>query len=374
MRNDYQSLSGSKLDINHILAPLGVGLVVGFAFTKSGAYLPTIIHGCAVLKNQLLSKVLLSAAGASMAFQSLLQLADKSKYTWSRVGHGNGVMYSALGGILLGAGMSLAQSDPLICWIQAGAGIQTALWTGVGALLAVVCWGFLSDHLCKDPVRLEKSYLDDALKNCDYWMMALPLSLVFLGVCVLLETQVASWEDEAPSGWVTNSDNAWIPDPRVAFWSPYIAGIVIGLAQLPLRAILGKHVTGFASFISPVSIVVHKGVGDGCNQKVPRWFQATSGAQGLWTLIFALSCGVGAIIASQSTGTFANESGVGPLWTIIGGVCGMVGCMMAGGDILSIFVSGISDLHIDSFVAAISTVAGGYGCGFFLDAINVKVE
>lgn len=371
---DYQSLSGGKLDLAHILTPMGVGLTLGYALSKSGAFLPSIIHAGTVGNNQLLAKVLLSAAGASLLFQALLALADNRKFSWSRVSHANGLLYSSVGGLLLGAGLSLAQSDPLLCWIQAGAGIQTAGWVAIGAIIAVIVWGFLSDQLCKDPAKLSQSYFDDAVKNCDYWMMALPFSLLFAGACAALEIYGTSWERESPKGWSASSQNPWIPDPRVTFWSPYIAGIVMGIAQLPLRAVIGKHVTGFASLISPVSILMYKGFDEGCGQRVPRWFRATSGTQGLWTVIFAVSCGLGAVIATQSTKNFAQEIGVGPLWTIIGGFSAMLGSMMAGGDIISIFVSGVSDLHIDSYIAAVCALAGAYGCGFFLDAIGVKVQ
>lgn len=153
-------------------------------------------------------------------------------------------------------------------------------------------------------------------------------------------------------------------------WSPYVAGIVIGLLQIPAFLLIGtalgtssSYVTisaNLASFVDP-SIVDIKYAAN-----------HLSGAKNWWQVALIGGIVIGAFISSRLSGT--PRWGVSPVWAkamgahtparryamaFLGGVIMVFGARIADGCTSGHGVSGMAQLAIGSFVAVTAMFGAG---------------
>ena len=156
---------------------------------------------------------------------------------------------------------------------------------------------------------------------------------------------------------------------RKPYWSPYVAGVVIGLLQIPifwlLHASIGSSVAFHSTACSLLSFFQNfdlKQSVTGCISLLKHW----------WQLGFAVGIFIGAYISSALSKTRRNN--FSPVWTkatsitsltkrslmaFCGGFIMLIGARMADGCTSGNGISGISLLSIGSMIVIASMFIGG---------------
>ena len=144
--------------------------------------------------------------------------------------------------------------------------------------------------------------------------------------------------------------------------SPYGAGIVIGLLQIPVFLILGASLGTSGSFGSIACWIVGKGGDAGCFPLLKNW----------WQLGLVVGIGLGAYLSRRLSGVIRKP--VSPLWTKVlktsalrprlimafcGGFLFIFGARLADGCTSGNGISGIALLSVGSCVAIASMFLGG---------------
>lgn len=143
-------------------------------------------------------------------------------------------------------------------------------------------------------------------------------------------------------------------------WSPVMAGIVIGLLQLPLNGLLGRMIGTSMSYITILAQFFSGNKELECNRK--NWWQ-----------VFLVSGSVlGSFLSSflyiGSVNVYnPSVHGVKPLAAFIGGVLLLLGAKTMRACTSGHGLSGMALLAIPSIVATCSIFAGGIGTGLLLN-------
>lgn len=158
-------------------------------------------------------------------------------------------------------------------------------------------------------------------------------------------------------------------------WSPYLAGIVIGLLQIPAFLVLDTALGTSSSYVT---------LGD----SVAAWFDPAvtridyaarhlSGAKNWWQVAVVLGITLGAYLSSRRSGT--RRTGVSPAWAramgsagqanrfvlaFLGGFVMLAGARIADGCTTGHGISGMAQLAVGSIVAVCAMFAGGIATAF----------
>ena len=121
-----------------ILTGLVMGAVFGLALEKSRVFEPGVIIGQMQLRNYLMLKIFLTAVATGLVVLAALNGAGLATL------HPKTTMYAAdaLGGALLGVGITLAGACPGTVAAQIGAGYRDAWFTLVGGLAGAVAFTY----------------------------------------------------------------------------------------------------------------------------------------------------------------------------------------------------------------------------------------
>lgn len=167
-----------------ILVGVAMGIVFGFALEKSRVFEPGMIVGQMQMKNFIMLKVFLTAVATGAVVLAVLngfgyvKLAPKP------------ALYAAdiIGGLILGAGITLAGACPGTTLAQIGAGYRDALFTLIGGLLGAVAYTYAQPMLSKTFLAQGggKIIFSDLI-GVPYWMAALVLAAVLVAALFALE-------------------------------------------------------------------------------------------------------------------------------------------------------------------------------------------
>lgn len=161
-----------------------MGIVFGFALEKSRVFEPGVIVGQMQLRNFIMLKVFLTAVITGLIVIGVMhgffgvKLAPKT------------LLYGAdvLGGLFLGAGITLAGACPGTVAAQIGAGYKDAWVILVGGLLGALTFSTLEPTL--NPVLLSggpgKLTLDKQL-GMPFWVLAFGFAAILAVTLVVLE-------------------------------------------------------------------------------------------------------------------------------------------------------------------------------------------
>lgn len=186
-----------------ILIGLATGIVFGFALEKSRVFEPGVIVGQMQLRNFLMLKVFLAAVitglivlavmngmfGVKLSLKPLLLKAD------------------LIGGLILGAGITLSGACPGTTLAQIGAGYRDAVFVLLGGIAGAITYGYLDAPITKLFAESGAKVGFDQLFGLPFWMTALGLAAVLVLVVWGLESW-QSWHDE------TGADNDGLMDRR----------------------------------------------------------------------------------------------------------------------------------------------------------------
>jgi uncharacterized membrane protein YedE/YeeE len=175
-----------------IVVGLAMGIVFGFALEKSRVFEPGIIVGQMQMRNFIMLKVFLTAVATGAVV-----LAFLNGFSYVKL-QPKAALYAAdiVGGLILGAGITLAGACPGTTLAQIGAGYRDALFTLLGGLCGAVTFAYAQPALSKTFLGATgpKLIFTDLI-GTPYWIGALVLAAVIVAVMVGLEAW-KPWHNE----------------------------------------------------------------------------------------------------------------------------------------------------------------------------------
>ena len=180
-----------------ILTGLAMGVVFGFALEKSRVFEPGMIVGQMQLRNFVMLKIFLSAVVTGLVILAVLYGFGFVKL------HPKGTLFIAdiAGGLLLGAGITLAGACPGTVAAQIGAGYKDSWFTLAGGILGALVFAYLEPALAPLLKLADAGKLTlDIVTGLPFWLLALGFAALLAGFLVWLERKTA-WRDEmGPNG------------------------------------------------------------------------------------------------------------------------------------------------------------------------------
>ena len=175
-----------------IVVGIAMGIVFGFALEKSRVFEPGIIVGQMQMRNFIMLKVFLSAVATGAVVLAVLNGFGYVKL------QPKAALYAAdiVGGLILGAGITLAGACPGTTLAQIGAGYRDALFTLIGGLCGAVAFSYAQPALSKTFLGATgpKLIFTDLI-GVPYWIGALVLAAVIVVILVALELWTP-WRNE----------------------------------------------------------------------------------------------------------------------------------------------------------------------------------
>ena len=163
-------------------------------------------------------------------------------------------------------------------------------------------------------------------------------------------------------------------------WSPYIAGVIIGLLQIPAFLLIDTALGASSSYVTVsahLAAMVDTGVSG-----IDYAAKHLQGAKNWWQVAMVVGIAGGAWLSSRSSGM--TRSGYSPIWRRVigarvsalrfpmafaGGFLMLLGARIADGCTSGHGISGIAQLSIGSFIAVTAMFAGGIGTAMLLRRI-----
>ena len=175
-----------------IVVGIAMGIVFGFALEKSRVFEPGIIVGQMQLRNFIMLKVFLTAVATGAVVLAVLNGFGYVKLQPKAAAYAADVV----GGLLLGAGISLSGACPGTTLAQIGAGYRDALFTLVGGLLGAVTYSYAQPALANTFLgQSGPKLIFSDLVGVPYWIAALVLAAVIVVILVGLEMW-SPWRNE----------------------------------------------------------------------------------------------------------------------------------------------------------------------------------
>ena len=326
-------------------ALVAFGMLEGYSFLKCGMVSPQAVIDQMSFKSMIVMKLFVSAVGTSMVAQSAMDYLYPKQFAASRRMSMTSVGYPrAMGGcFLLGIGMGLSGSGPTIIPAQLASGAGNLPLVAAGALAGGTVYSLVEKTLfsadtCTKPGA--KNTIDARMAT-KYHRIAAPLGLAMVAATVALEQVWSNAADQRSLGF----------DPST-MWNPILAGVVIGLNQIPLR-VLANHGQGGST--SVMNMIAWASGGKIAGQYRPTSVQGA--AQWLYVWI-GTSLGVYLGVKNLATGFTAPE-GTAAERAFVGGALQIIGARVAMGCTCGHGISGFSELSFQSIAAAASIFSGG---------------
>lgn len=175
-----------------ITVGIAMGIVFGFALEKSRVFEPGIIVGQMQLRNFIMLKIFLTAVATGAVVLAVLNGFGYVKLQPKAAAYGADIV----GGLLLGAGISLAGACPGTTLAQVGAGYRDALFTLAGGLFGAVTYSYAQPVLANTFLgQNAPKLIFTNFVGTPYWIGALVLVAVIIVVLVVLETW-SPWTSE----------------------------------------------------------------------------------------------------------------------------------------------------------------------------------
>ncbi len=160
-------------------------------------------------------------------------------------------------------------------------------------------------------------------------------------------------------------------------WSPYVAGVLIGLLQIPAFLLINTALGTSSSYVT-VSGTLASIVDPGIAQ-IDYVAKHLSGAKNWWQVATVIGIAIGAFISSRLSGT--SRGAVSPVWSkalgtsslavrmllaFVSGFLLLLGARVADGCTSGHGISGMAQLAISSFITVACMFAGGMIVALFL--------
>lgn len=187
----------------------------------------------------------------------------------------------------------------------------------------------------------------------------------------------ASMSDLHLSGAGTSDEPPGALSMRRAAWSPYLAGVIIGLLQIPAFVLVGTALGASSSYVTVAGVLA--GFVDPAINEIQYVAKHLDGAKNWWQVALVVGIALGAMISSRLGGT--ARRGISAAWTraladgrpgvrfayaFIGGFLMLLGARIAGGCTSGHGISGIAQLSVGSTIAVAAMFAGGIATAILL--------
>lgn len=362
-----------------VIAPiaLGMGVCFGFALEKGRVFEPSVIIDQMLFHRFQMMKMFLSAVTTSMVVMSTLRAFKRTApYAEHSRAHffaaPRGLPSVALGTALLGVGMSIGGACPGTTIIQLGAGVNQGLFIVLGGLMAAGLYSYYESvfrpFIAVGRPQPENRTLDK-MAGTSYARVALPMALALAAIVGGLEWVRPWYEDVGLSRAESLPAHLSLASVlAMKAWPPQIAGIIVGLLQIP--AVLLLTVTlGSASSFATVAINMIYGV---CPRAVEssQYMSSLRSGLALWQPTYLLGAMAGAFLSATLSGTWGTVTGLAPLPAFLAGFLLVGGARLANGCTSGHGISGMANLATVSFVAVPAMFGGAIGTAFALKALG----
>lgn len=159
-------------------------------------------------------------------------------------------------------------------------------------------------------------------------------------------------------------------DPPAKAWSPYVAGAIIGLLQIPTFLLMDTALGASSSYVTVAAHIAS--LFDGRVAEVKYLASHMWGAKNWWQVAVVAGIALGAFLSMRLSG--AARQPVSPVWgramgtdtlaarapvAFLAGFVMLLGARIAGGCTSGHGISGMAQLSVGSTVAVAAMFAGG---------------
>ncbi|MDX2159033.1 MAG: YeeE/YedE thiosulfate transporter family protein [Hyphomicrobiaceae bacterium] len=157
---------------------------------------------------------------------------------------------------------------------------------------------------------------------------------------------------------------------RSRAWSPYVAGVIIGLLQIPTFLVMSTALGASSSF---VTVGAHlAALIDPQVAQIKYFTSHMAGAKNWWQVAVVVGIAIGAFLSMRMSG--AVRQSISPVWAratgttsvlgrapmaFVAGFLMLIGARIAGGCTSGHGISGMAQLSVGSTVAVAAMFAGG---------------
>eukprot|EP00756_Hemistasia_phaeocysticola_P018699 Hpha_TRINITY_DN15613_c0_g7::TRINITY_DN15613_c0_g7_i1::g.100099::m.100099 len=328
------------------------GAFQGFLLQRSHVPVPEVIYDQMIFKRFAVMKMFMAALGASMCGQAILTAHNAEAFEKTRFYRyrKSGLLRVLPGCVMLGVGMTLCGSGPSM--LPANFFVAEHGWRMVaGAFLGAMAFALIDSYVYPLKARRELATEEDLtvldkLIGVSYVKLASFFGCVCLAIALGLEFMFPF--DGCSSGVRCNEN---IPGVAAA-WPPSLAGLAIGINQIPLRIITGDGQGGSTWFMNAISTVT-------CG-KLPsvEGMEMTKLTNCYQTVYAAVGISAGAFIASCAYDELFYYPNFHWARDIAGAACMIFGARVAGGCTCGHGISGSSELSLES-LAGTAGIFGG---------------
>ncbi|RAU20240.1 lipocalin [Paramagnetospirillum kuznetsovii] len=156
---------------------------------------------------------------------------------------------------------------------------------------------------------------------------------------------------------------------RRAAWSPYVAGVIIGLLQIPAFLLMNTALGASSSYVTVAGTLAS--LFDPGITRIEYVAKHLEGAKNWWQVALVVGIALGAMISSRLGGT--ARTGVSRAWgrvasarpsvrfpmAFAGGFLMLLGARIADGCTSGHGISGIAQLSVGSLIAVTAMFTGG---------------
>ncbi|KAJ8605090.1 hypothetical protein CTAYLR_000370 [Chrysophaeum taylorii] len=336
------------------------GIVMGVAFEKSRVFDPEVIRSQMSMESFIMMKMFLSAVAASSTSLLVLSLVVPSRVAKCREGVSGATkskQAGIVGGLLLGAGMTISGACPGMVLAQVGSGTTRSLVTFVGCLA-----GALTHSVVEPAYRKAWPKMADrkAARLMESWRVALTILTVVCAVAVYGIEKAFPWRAEAERalGRPLGPEKGQLFFTAAA-WRPQTAGALIGGLQVPLVGLISQTLGTSSAYVTLVGTVV--------DPTRPGRVDLKAKVGKYWQVALVLGVPLGAFLSSKASGLFrADHDAVGLGAAFFGGALLVFGARVAGGCTSGSGISGVSCLSETALYAVGAMFAGAIATKLFL--------
>ena len=337
------------MDVAKLFMIGACGTLEGYAFVKTGIVSPQAFRDQMEFKSFIIMKLFFSAVGSSMLTQSALSMYDSKLFNDTRKSSkkSQGFGRAIVGCFGLGCGMYICGSGPTMIPAQLGSGVDSAFMIVAGSFAGGLAYGLMEPILFPQGVAkcsIEQSSIDGKAKS-SYASVAVPMGVALLAATAALEYVFPHSQDVARISGL-RVDTSFLP---------ILAGLIIGLNQIPFRLLAGSGQGGSTSIMNIIGTVTG-GV------LAPK--QKLTSIMGAAQIVYVW-CGtlIGGYIAANQSKGFSAPAGFSSFQTFLGAALMLFGARFADGCTCGHGITGMSELSIQSIAAAMSIFAGGIAIG-----------
>lgn len=177
--------------LNAVLIGLATGIVFGLALEKSRVFEPGVIIGQMQLRNFLMLKVFLASVITGLVVLAVMNGLFGVKLSLKPL------LYKAdiIGGLILGAGITLAGACPGTTLAQIGAGYRDAFFTLLGGLAGALAYGYFDAPITAFLAEKGDKVGFDQVLGLPFWLAAIGFALLLAAALWGLE-KLQSWRQE----------------------------------------------------------------------------------------------------------------------------------------------------------------------------------